>query len=60
MTTDLEHSDYVDVRALPAVPKNTPEQKRAARLAVAARSTSVEDCRELLAMLGLLEVVDAP
>ncbi len=53
MITDTEHSDYVDVRTLPAVPKNTPEQKRAARLAVAARSTSVEDCRELLAMLGL-------
>ncbi len=53
MTTDTEHSDYVDVRTLPAVPKNTPEQKRAARLAVAARSTGVEECRELLAMLGL-------
>ncbi len=53
MTADTEHSDYVDVRTLPAVPKNTSEQKRKARLAVAARSTSVEECREMLAMLGL-------
>ncbi len=53
MTTDVEHSDYVDVRTLPAVRKNTPEQKRAAWLAVTASSTSVEECLELLAMLGL-------
>ncbi len=53
MTTAAEHSDYVDVRVVPVIPKSTPDQKRAARLAVAARSTSVEDCRELLAMFGL-------
>jgi hypothetical protein len=39
---------------IPPVSARTPEEKRRAALAVAARSTDAEDCRELLAMLGLI------
>ncbi len=48
-------SDYAygDVDVLPPPPRLTADQVAAARRTVAARSTSVDDCRELLAMLGL-------
>lgn len=36
-------------------PRNTPEQQHAAALAICARATDVDDARELLGMLGLLE-----
>jgi hypothetical protein len=37
------------------IPASSPDEIRAARVTVAARSLGVEDARELLAMLGLGE-----
>lgn len=50
----------IDLNLAPAVgyvPPCTRDQQRAAALAVAARCTDVDDCRELLDMLGLIEVL---
>ena len=49
-------TDKTSLRQPVSVVGTTPEQRRKARLEVARRSESVEDCRELLAMLGLIEV----
>lgn len=48
--TDL---DLPRNHALPVPPPCTPEQQRRAALTVARHCTDVDDCRQLLDMLGL-------
>ena len=47
--------DLPGAKVLAPPPRHTREQLRAAALAVCHRATDVDDARELLEMLGLLE-----
>lgn len=54
--TDMDRP--TPVMTLPSRP-TAPEQQRAAGLTVARFSTDLDDCRELLDMLGLLDELPA-
>lgn len=59
MTSYLTESfDGSNPRTVPITAPLSAEQVRAARLTVARESLGVDDCRELLDMLGLLHPAD--
>lgn len=55
MSSPILHQDLMLPNAVERSRAITREEQRAAALAIAARCTDVDDCRELLDMLGLRE-----